>query len=315
MRETGLMAKRYILVFIVTMGCLGFIALTRPRMPTPDAFPANTTQHALVSLLSVDGPQAWWSQQKYISAAEKLAHSFRKHSTDAMDMVLLVVDEYGALRKRDELRLRASGWMVHRMRSGIMPEYGGWSNNNNKYYSAKLFSKLWMWRLVMYEKILYTDLDTLFTRSPHQLFHTVRLQATPAMVLDPTRRHHYFNAGVMLLRPSEDEYHRLISAMNANGYHNYYYHYYGEYAEQDFLNIFYHGHIVQLDKKFNRQACKEEGCLNDKVLGVGKTFEESEEKNKTVILHFSGENKPWNMRNCVEQGIVQLCLFWKHDAV
>ena len=302
MRETGLAAKRYLTVFIVTMGCIALIAVSKPHMPTPTAFPSNTTRYALVSLLSVEGPQAWWSQQKYISAAEKLAASFRKHSN--LDMVLLVIDEYGVLRKKDERRLSSSGWAVHRLRSGIVPQYGGW----NRYHSAKLFSKLWVWRLAMYEQILYTDLDTLFIHSPHQLFHMRVSTQSPAMALDPTRKH-YFNAGVVLLRPSEDEYQRLISAMDANSHSSS-----GENAEQDFLNIFYHGRIVQLDSRFNKQVCAEEekGCLNDRVLGPRTTFDESAAKETTVILHFVGDNKPWHIQHCVQQSIVQLCLFWKY---
>jgi lipopolysaccharide biosynthesis glycosyltransferase len=302
MRESGLMAKRYLTVFIVTLGCCALVAMTRTQLPTPTAFPSNTTRHALVSLLSVEGPQAWWSQQKYVAAAEKLAKSFRKHST--MDMVLLVVDEFGALRKKEERRLGASGWTVHRMRKGIMPQYsrGEW----NRYFTAKLFSKLWIWRLALYEQILYTDLDTLFIHSPEQLFHMRTSSQNPGMVLDPTKKH-YYNAGVILLRPSEDEYQRLISAMDSYEHH-------GETAEQDFLNIFYHGRIVQLDPRFNRQVCAEEtkGCINDRSIGPVKSFAESDTAAGTVILHFTGSNKPWHMENCVKESITMLCLFWKH---
>lgn len=299
MRETGLMAKRYITIFIVSMGCLALVAITQPHTATPDAFPTNITRHALASLLTVDGPQAWWRQQKYISAAEKLALSFRKYSN--LDMVLLVVDEYGALRPKDEQRLRSSGWMVHRMRNGIMPRHGTWSD---KLYSAKLFSKLWLWRLDMYERILFTDLDTLFVNSPLPLFNNSANIGSPAMALDPMRQH-YFSAGVILLRPSEDEYQRLVAAMDANVH-------YGDLDEQDFLNIFYHGHIARLDHRYNRQVCNSKGCLNDQALGQAQSYEESDDRNETVILHFSGENKPWNMHGCVEQKITQLCLFWKH---
>jgi lipopolysaccharide biosynthesis glycosyltransferase len=188
------------------------------------------------------------------------------------------------------------------MRNGIMPKYsgGGW----NKYFTAKLFSKLWVWRLTMYEQLLYTDLDTLFIQSPNPLFHKHASTQTPGMVLDATKRH-YYNAGVILLRPSEDEYQRLTAAMDSYEHH-------GEYAEQDFLNIFYHGRIVQLDPRFNRQACVEEGCINDRGMGPVKTFAESDAAAGTVILHFTGDNKPWNMENCVKQSITKLCLFWKH---
>ena len=279
---------------VVTIGCISFIISTKPGIPTPDAFSSNTTRYALVSLLTVEGPQAWWSQQKYATSAEKLASSFRKQSN--MDMVLLVVDEYGVFRKRDEARLKTSGWSVHRLKKGIVPRYEGW----NRYYSEKLFSKLWIWRLTMYEQILYTDLDVLFMLSPEPLFRIHLPVQNPAMVPDTTRKH-YYNAGVILLRPSENEYQRLISSMNANTHGS-------EFTEQDFLNVFYHGRIVQLDPRFNVQVCNKEGCLNDETAGA---FNEG----RTAILHFIGDSKPWNMQNCVKQKIVQACQLWKHYSI
>ena len=291
--------KRYATVMLVIVGCMFFMMSTHPALPTADVFPKNTTRHALVSLLTVEGPQAWWVQKKYIASAQKLAHSFRKHSN--LDMVLIVVDEFHALRRSDEQRLRDSGWMVHRVQSGIVPRSDAW----NRYYSSKMFSKLLVWRLTMYEQILYTDLDTLFVHPPKHLFKMRLSSDTPGMVLDTTHRH-YFNAGVILLRPSEDEYQRLVAAMDANTHS-------GDFAEQDFLNIFYHSRIVHLDKRFNTQVCakEEKGCLNDQALGH-KPFERWVEEHKTVILHFIGDNKPWNLNNCMAQRITQLCLYWKH---
>ena len=291
MREQGLMAKRYMMIFIVAMGSMGFIITSKIHTPTPDAFSKNTTRFALVSLLSIEGPQEWWRVQKYISAAEKLAHSFRKHSD--LDMVLIVVDNYDTLRKRDETRLKNSGWSVHRLRKGIVPQNQDWG----QLYYSKLFSKLWIWRLTMYEKLLYTDLDVLFLHTPEPLFNTRLLHQYPAMAIDSTQKHHCFNSGVMLLQPNEDEYQRLISYMDSNTHK----------TEQDFLNIFYHGHIKKLDARFNMPVCSHEKvCLND-MTPTKDAFTD-----KTVILHFTGNNKPWDMQNCIDQKIAQLCLYWKH---
>jgi hypothetical protein len=294
MRERGLLEKRYATILVVTIGCIGFIISTRPGIPTPDAFSSNTTRYALVSLLTVEGPQAWWSQQKYTTAAEKLASSFRKQSN--MDMVLLVVDEYGVFRRRDEARLKTSGWSVHRLKKGIVPRYEGW----NQFYSEKLFSKLWIWRLTMYEQILYTDLDVLFMQSPEPLFSMHLPVQNPAMALDTTRRH-YYNTGVMLLRPSENEYQRLISSMNANTHGS-------EFTEQEFLNIFYHSRIVTLHPRYNVQVCDKGSCLNDETAGAFNA-------GGTAILHFSGDSKPWNMQNCIRQKIIQACQLWKHYSI
>ena len=56
--------KRFATVFIVTMGCILMMIYMRTALPTLEAFPQNTTRHALVSLLTVEGPQAWWVQSR-----------------------------------------------------------------------------------------------------------------------------------------------------------------------------------------------------------------------------------------------------------
>ena len=293
MKENGLTEKRFTALLVVVMICITSIILTRNDVATPIEPVSNTTRFALAALLSVDGSRAWWNQQKYISSAEKLAISFRRHSN--LDMVLLVVDEYGLLRKSDEERLRNSGWSVHHMR------FEGITVTNGRF-----FSKLWMWRLLMYELILYTDLDTLFVESPEVIFHLRPSSQNPAMVLD-TAHTHYFNTGVMLLRPSESEFQRLVTAFNTHESRM-------DYTEQYFLNYFYHGRIITLHARFNRQVCAQDNCLNDKISKerFKRPLDETALRDTTTILHFNGDNKPWDLKNCMRKNIVQLCMFWKH---
>jgi hypothetical protein len=320
MKEYGLTEKRYIaLLSVITISIMGII-LTKNKNPlTPASSSSNTTtttRFALAALLSVEGSREWWNQQKYIASAEKLALSFRRYSN--LDMVLLVVDQYGivALRKADEARLARGGWTVHRISTTIPEE----ENNNNRGWdgttTTKLFSKLWMWRLSMYELILYTDLDTLFVESPEVLFRLRPSPQNPGMVLDTGRAPHYFNTGVILLHPSEDMFQRLVKAIIIMNHHRTRQEGEEDTTEQYFLNHYFHGQIIKLDARFNRQVCAQDNCLNDDDMAILDTREKSLAvllKDTATIIHFNGDNnKPWNLKNCVQQNIVQLCMFWKH---
>ena len=332
----GLTEKRYtvLLLAVIIISVMGIIIIpTRnKKTPTPDLSASSsspvvnttttTTRFALAALLSVDGSmRAWWNQQKYIASAEKLALSFRRHSN--LDMVLLVMDQYdGTFRKSDEARLLHSGWTVHRLREGIFTrENGKWESSSSSSSSSStkklLFDKLWMWRLSMYELILYTDLDTLFVESPDVLFRLRPSPQNPGMVLDTSSssssgntHNNYFNTGVMLLHPSESEFQRLVTATNGITITT-------AATEQYFLNHYFHGRIIALDARFNRQVCaqqKEEGglllCLNDITINTREKLDAL--KDTATIIHFNGDNKPWNLKNCVQQNIVHLCMFWKH---
>ena len=291
MKEIGLTEKRYTVLLVVITISITSIVLTRNELPTQSVSESNTTRFALAALLCVDGSREWWNQQKYIASAEKLAISFRRHSN--LDMILLVKDKFRILRSSDEARLRNSGWSVHRIRDTV--------SENRGWFDAILFSKLWVWKLLMYELILYTDLDTLFVESPEILFRIRPSSQNPAMVLD-TGHTHLFNTGVILLRPDENEFQRLIEASNENR----------DYTEQYFLNHFYHGRIITLDTRFNRQVCAQDNCLNDRIAISNQALSENTLKDTATIVHFNGDNKPWNLKNCINKNTALVCMFWKH---
>ena len=59
------------------------------------------------------------------------------------------------------------------------------------------YSKLLVWTLVRYSKIVYLDADLLILENIDDLFHRPELSAVPDMV--PPNK---FNSGVMVLRPN-----------------------------------------------------------------------------------------------------------------
>lgn len=127
--------------------------------------------------------------------------------------------------------------------SGEISEYGHYIDQ---------FTKLHLWRLTKWERILYLDIDTTATRNVIKIWNEPEAQirtepSNPenaeyfpylfAAVQDLWQRQHatkseYFNGGVFMFQPSITYFKRLIDGMNENNIRR-------TFMEQDFLNEFY----------------------------------------------------------------------------
>ena len=259
----------------------------------------NRTRAALVSLLSLDGPEGAWYGSKYIEAARKLAVSFRAYAQH--DMVLMVVDDWNLLSTASLTRLQDVGWMVQTV-AGLSPAHQGWFVN--RYYNVKIFSKLHLWRLTNYDHVMYVDLDMLFVGDPASAFRLLEGNTSCSLGMVPDLgRTDYFNAGVILLKPALPDYNRLLLAIaRLEGD--------SMLAEQSFLNVFYSGRICPLPKEYNVQVSQDpsEGAIDDtRYKQNGFTLASGQ---PIVLIHYIAENKPWNSKQCVSQSIELLCAFW-----
>lgn len=72
-------------------------------------------------------------------------------------------------------------------------------------------TKFEAWKLMQCKRVLWVDLDTIFVRDPALVFHFCPPTKDMCAVWDQGQagRPNYFNAGVMVLRPSERTYNRL----------------------------------------------------------------------------------------------------------
>ncbi len=129
-------------------------------------FTQSSSSFALVSMLSLEGPEGVWYRHEFILSAQKLAVSFRTFSSD-LDMILLLVDSWDFMTTEVKNALQESGWLIHKV-SGISPPNKWWYFN--RYYNSKTFTKLWLWRLISYKAVLYVDLDMLFVNDPSSIF-------------------------------------------------------------------------------------------------------------------------------------------------
>jgi glycogenin glucosyltransferase len=95
-------------------------------------------------------------------------------------------------------------------------------------------TKLRLWQMTQYERVLYLDADTVLTGDVSNTFATVK-----GFGAEKARYHNYFNAGVMLLTPSEKTFDEL-SAMGAAEHKNHF----GnvvDCTEQGLLNSYFDG--------------------------------------------------------------------------
>lgn len=259
----------------------------------------NSTSVALVSMLSLDGPEGLWDSSNYILAARKLAVSFRNFSD--LDMVLLVVDDWALMSTGNMIALQDAGWWIQKV-PGISPPHQGWFVN--RYYNTKVFSKLHLWRLVAYEHVLYVDLDMLFVGDPIPMLHQpVNSTCALGMALDLGKTD-YFNAGAIMVAPRLTEFDQLMRGLSSLE-HN------AQLAEQDYLNSYYQGRICSIPGTYNTQVSnwgQSDGVINDESYRKNGFFLSSGEP--IVLIHYIGNNKPWNAQACNTGGFKLLCSFW-----
>lgn len=130
------------------------------------------------------------------------------------------------------------------------------------------YSKLHIWRLTMFQKAIFVDIDTLFVKNTDEVFKNKRLSAVSD--LGDT-----FNTGFFLFKPSISKYDRMISVYQKTDSYNQ--------GDQGFINTFFSNqHTTRLSSEFNTM-CKSRFYS---LWNVSKT--------EARLLHYTSETKPWN---------------------
>tara|TARA_B100001094_G_scaffold322812_1_gene372706 strand:+ start:7494 stop:8192 length:699 start_codon:yes stop_codon:yes gene_type:complete len=138
--------------------------------------------------------------------------------------------------------------------------------------SWKMFTKLNIWKLCKYEKILYIDADTITLQNVDHLFDT-NARFSAVMGGSKILKYYGIEGGVLLIEPSLDTYKNLIDAMNDDTDNLIM-------SDQSLINDYFskRGEITVLDKRYN--------VLQKKNKHTKDAF----------IYHWNGV-KPWNDRN------------------
>ncbi|KAL5060999.1 hypothetical protein RYX36_032603 [Vicia faba] len=130
------------------------------------------------------------SSEEYVCGAITLAQSIllsRKSISESIDLVLLADDSIGLESTRG---LKAAGWKITRIQRIRSPFA------NEKAYNRWNYSKLRIWQLTMYDKIIFIDSDLLVLKNIDSFFAYPQLSAAPNEDV-------IFNSGLTVVEPSQ----------------------------------------------------------------------------------------------------------------
>lgn len=294
--------------------------------PTPVSACLNptvyaTTKFAFVGILSVN-EEVSRDVANYVAGAQKLGLSLGRFTN--LDLVLMVPVDPSLYAEVSSAwshawmdLLSSSGWQIC-----FVPVIDEVKMDESRFYQAKLFSKLNAWRLVEYEAVAVLDSDMLCVSDPAPLFtHELPLMLKSNATLAAHRDHpgldappltlpmrligqcwkvtSKFNAGLLLIKPSEPEYRRLIEKMRLGDYEK-------SWCEQGLLNAEYGGSFHPLPYRYNANL-------------VAKYCEPTlwERERDSVVLYHYTVAKPWsefslfNLWSCPWWNVEPECQLWR----
>lgn len=203
------------------------------------------------------------SAEVYVCGAIALANSIRR-SGSKRDMVILVDEN---IQQYNRKGLEEAGWIVIQIERIRNPKADPDSYNEWNY------SKLRLWQLTAYQKLIFLDSDVLVLQNIDFLFQSEEISASG-------NSRTVFNSGVMVLEPHNCTFHLLMSHIDTIFSYN------G--GDQGFLNEFFPWwHRLPRRTNFLKHF-------------YSNSQEEFEEKNtlfgmhppQLYVLHFLGY-KPW----------------------
>ena len=130
----------------------------------------------------------------YLLSVRVLGFSLRLSGTQR-EMIVLCTEEISLESRKI---LEHDGWTVKSIKTLSSPY--------KNYYKRfdKVFTKLLIWTLIEYRRIVYLDSDTLVYANIDELFHCGKFCAA-------YRHSDLFNSGVLVVKPDLQEYRELIS--------------------------------------------------------------------------------------------------------
>ena len=217
----------------------------------------------------------------YVISAVKLAQSIL-FFTKKYDLIMMVaLEDNMALSDWQLDIILNSGWQICYVES-----IGSSLNYNNRFHSAKIYTKLNVWRLKEYEAVVSIDSDMYAVGDPSYLFEQiwpdmVANNYTIGMGLDyptqgtkrtlfnyvigkciPVKSH--FNGGIFIVKPSEQTFTDLIRAIDTTDYDI-------GMCEQGLLNSFFKDRTYTLPYSLNVNMVTK-ACIPDLYYGSNKTF-------------------------------------------
>ena len=204
----------------------------------------------------------------YLPGAAVLAHSLRESGTSRKLACLITQDSLPATTVQELQSLYNYVIPVERLGTPF-PANLYLMNRPDLLYTL---SKINLWRLAQFRKVVYLDADVVALRAPDELFDTHDAFAASPDIGWPD----IFNTGVMVLAPSDGEYHALRTmALAGDSFDG---------ADQGLLNQY-----------FEHRPWKRLSFTYNCTPNAGYQYEPAYRyfKSRISLVHFIGANKPW----------------------
>ncbi|KAK6124865.1 hypothetical protein DH2020_041399 [Rehmannia glutinosa] len=137
------------------------------------------------------------TSEDYVCGAIVLAQSIIQ-SNSTKDLILLADDN---ISPQSITALRAAGWKTKRIQRIRSP----YSQKNT--YNEWNYSKLRIWQLTQYQKLIFIDADLIINRNFDKFF------IYPQLTAAGNYQRHFFNSGLMLVEPSRCAFKTLMKKM------------------------------------------------------------------------------------------------------
>lgn len=192
-------------------------------------YSARKSTEAYATILTTDN-------KEYFRGALVLGSSIRSFDS-SRDLICLVTS---AVPQEWRSALTVSGWTVVPVEEinefwwGKSTECSNFAKDQGERW-GHMATKLRLWQQKQYQRIMYLDADTVLTGDATGIFDTVKTFAA-----EKARYHSHFNAGVMLLSPSEETFDALL-ALGKSSEHKNLFGNVVDCTEQGLLNTYFDG--------------------------------------------------------------------------
>ncbi|KAK6499799.1 hypothetical protein TWF481_010156 [Arthrobotrys musiformis] len=182
----------------------------------------------------------------YTALGLMLGYSIQKHNDlVAMDAELVMLVRSGGqdgVSAENITRLEKAGW---RVKEAEELEFENVDTSQIRSHHRHNLNKLHVWSWTEYERIIFLDADTVCKGSLAELWQMPGDFAAAPDVWWDVITDNRFNSGLMVLRPSTEEFHSLVKHVSDPHYHS------PNDADQAFLNTYYRFRYFGLPYKYN----------------------------------------------------------------
>eukprot|EP01031_Cornospumella_fuschlensis_P025615 gene25615-30935_t len=236
---------------------------------------------AIVSLITSDS---------YYPGIQVLVKSVRRHCSHPV-LVLVGQDVSEATRRRIE----SLGVAVK-----VVPNIGSprQSHDDAPWLNSQ-YTKLHIWNLIEFERVVYIDADCLVCANIDELFSLSTDFAASPDIFPPDR----FNAGVLVITPSESSFQSLLSAIPTTPSY--------DGGDTGFLNgvckDWYHSPNLHTRLPFAYNAQRTMYHFTKKNPGYWQAIQ------PVKIIHYSSSPKPWEANPFTGKAVGELEQLWWNE--